>query len=273
MTSVTAASVGSASPSVATSTRPGRSSGGASLDPEQLVRHWPPAGATVPFASVTIEPWLGGRFENTMVDEDGAEVPDVVHVPRRRRARAVHLLRAGSGIVSTTFLTELGPDRTPGGRAPGQRLRALPQPRSPGRLPHQLDRLAAHLAALVAAGSGRLGRPAGSRRGGEAALRSEGWGVRPGPGADGWRRRGGRRRLDHGPVDEQVAHARRAGRRSGARRRPGSRRTRRSGPGATVSGSNTTTSAGAPAREHAAAGEAEQLGLHLGQLVDGLLER
>ena len=52
----------------------------------------------------------------------------------------------------------------------------------------------------------------------------------------------------------------------------GKSRTRRSGPGATVSGSNTTTSAAKPSLTHAAVGEAEQVGLHLGQLVDRLLD-
>ena len=53
----------------------------------------------------------------------------------------------------------------------------------------------------------------------------------------------------------------------------GKSRTRRTGPGATVAGSNTTTSAQSPARRYAAVGEAEQVGLHAGELAHRRLER
>ena len=53
----------------------------------------------------------------------------------------------------------------------------------------------------------------------------------------------------------------------------GKSRTRRSGPGATVVGSNTTTSAHAPGAQVAAVGEAEEVGLQAGELADGVLER
>ena len=164
------------------------------LDPEQLVRYWPPPGATVPLASVTIEPWLGGRFENTMVDEDGAEYRMSCTFLDAVEPERFTFCEPASGIVSTTFLTELGPDRT---RVVVRQVNVSELYRSPEALEGfqaSFDRLAAHLAAIVAAGV-RPPRPASwipTRWGG--ALRSEGWGLRPDPGAAGWRRRGGLRR-------------------------------------------------------------------------------
>ena len=169
------------------------------LDAEQLVRYWPPPGATVPLASVTIEPWLGGRFENTMVDEDGTEYRMSCTFLDAVEPERFTFCEPASGIVSTTLLTELGPDRT---RVVVRQVNVSELYRSPEAIEGfqaSFDRLAAHLAALVAAGA-RPPRPASwvpENWGG--GLRSEGWGVRLDPGAAGWRRRGRLRRAGPRP--------------------------------------------------------------------------
>ncbi len=193
------------------------------LDPEQLVRYWPPPGATVPLASVTIEPWLGGRFENTMVDEDGAKYRMSCTFLDAVEPERFTFCEPASGIVSTTFLTELGPDRT---RVVVRQVNVSELYRSPEALEGfqaSFDRLAAHLAASWRRGSGRLGRPAGSLRGGEARSGAKAGAYDPTRALPDGVVEEGSVALDHGPVDEQVAHARWAGRRSAARRRPGSR--------------------------------------------------
>jgi uncharacterized protein YndB with AHSA1/START domain len=122
------------------------------LDPEQLVRYWPPPGATVPLASVTIEPWLGGRFENTMVDEDGAQYRMSCTFLDAVAPERFSFCEPASGIVSTTFLAELGPHRT---RVVVRQVNVSELYRSPEAMEGfeaSFDRLAAHLAVLVAAG-------------------------------------------------------------------------------------------------------------------------
>ena len=141
------------------------------LDPEQLVRYWPPPGATVPLASVTIEPWLGGRFENTMVDEDGAEYRMSCTFLDAVAPERFTFCEPASGIVSTTFLAELGPRRT---CVVVRQVNVSELYRSPEALEGfeaSFDRLAAHLATLVASGA-RPPQPAGL-----PSTASAGWGT------------------------------------------------------------------------------------------------
>ena len=133
----------------------------------------------MPLASVTIEPWLGGRFENTMVDEDGAEYRMSCTFLDAVEPERFTFCEPASGIVSTTFLTELGPDRT---RVVVRQVNVSELYRSPEALEGfeaSFDRLAAHLAALVAAGVAA----ASARR-----LASPRWpaGARAPPGTAGW---------------------------------------------------------------------------------------
>ena len=47
------------------------------IEPEHLTHFWGPVGMSTPLASITIEPWAGGRFETIMVnDETGEEYPN-----------------------------------------------------------------------------------------------------------------------------------------------------------------------------------------------------
>jgi uncharacterized protein YndB with AHSA1/START domain len=82
------------------------------MEPEQLVHFWGPVGTSVPLASVIIEPWAGGRFENVIVTDDGSETypfksvfVDVLE-PERFTFKEL------SGITSTSTFTDLGTGRT-----------------------------------------------------------------------------------------------------------------------------------------------------------------
>jgi uncharacterized protein YndB with AHSA1/START domain len=89
----------------------------AMLDPEQLVQFWGPVGTHVPIESVVIEPWAGGRFENTMVPDD-ATGDDAAGFPMKATFTEVVepellvFVEVDSGLVSTSTFTDLGNDRT-----------------------------------------------------------------------------------------------------------------------------------------------------------------
>lgn len=40
--------------------------------PEHLTHFWGPVGVTTPLDGIVVEPWVGGRFETTMVSDDGS---------------------------------------------------------------------------------------------------------------------------------------------------------------------------------------------------------
>jgi uncharacterized protein YndB with AHSA1/START domain len=86
---------------------------GAFMDPEQLARFWGPTGTHVPPGSVVIEPVPGGRFEATIVADDGTgEYPfrstfvDVV------APEMFSFQEGGASVVSTSTFTDLGDGRT-----------------------------------------------------------------------------------------------------------------------------------------------------------------
>jgi uncharacterized protein YndB with AHSA1/START domain len=86
---------------------------GAFMDPQQLARFWGPTGTHVPPQSVVVEPVAGGRFEATIVADDGSgEYPfrstfvDVV-APEMFSFR-----EGGASVLSTSTFTDLGNGRT-----------------------------------------------------------------------------------------------------------------------------------------------------------------
>jgi uncharacterized protein YndB with AHSA1/START domain len=121
------------------------------VEPEQLIKFWGPVGTHVPLESVIIEPWAGGRFENTMVADDGSgEFPmRAIFVEVVEPERLV-FTELDSGLTSTGTLTDLGGGRT---------LMVIHQTNVPEmyRSPEaiagfntSLDQLAEHLATLTA---------------------------------------------------------------------------------------------------------------------------
>ncbi len=83
------------------------------VEPEQFVRFWGPVGTHVPIESVVLEAWTGGRFEYTMVADDGsgeyAQRGTFVEV---REPEVFAFREAGSDLVSTGTLSDLGDGRT-----------------------------------------------------------------------------------------------------------------------------------------------------------------
>jgi uncharacterized protein YndB with AHSA1/START domain len=83
------------------------------MEPKQFVNFWGPDGCHTPVEQVVIEPWAGGRFESVMVADDGSGEYPVkatfleVDGPTRWSWR-----EEGSGLVSTTTLTDLGNGRS-----------------------------------------------------------------------------------------------------------------------------------------------------------------
>ncbi len=83
------------------------------VDPKQLVRFWGPVGTSVPLDSVTIEPWPGGRFEATMVADDGSGgYPMICRFVEVVEPELFVYTELGSGMVTPSTLTDLGDGTT-----------------------------------------------------------------------------------------------------------------------------------------------------------------
>ncbi len=119
------------------------------VDPAQLAVFWGPTGTSVPLESVVIEPWAGGRFESTIVVDDGSgEFPmafTFVEVVENERL----VIAEPSGVQSTTTFIDLGDGRT---RLEVHQINLPSMYRTPeaqAGLSSSFDKLAAHLATLV----------------------------------------------------------------------------------------------------------------------------
>lgn len=85
------------------------------LDPVQFVQFWSPEGVTIALDTVVIEPWVGGRFECTMVVEamDNLELPNVgKFVEIVENERLVFCEASLGDLISTMTFTEQGDGRT-----------------------------------------------------------------------------------------------------------------------------------------------------------------
>ena len=85
------------------------------LDPEEFVQFWSPEGVTIAIDTVVIEPWVGGRFECTMVVEamDNLELPNVgTFVEIVENERLVFCEASLGDLISTMTFTEVGDRQT-----------------------------------------------------------------------------------------------------------------------------------------------------------------
>jgi uncharacterized protein YndB with AHSA1/START domain len=83
------------------------------VEPEHFIKFWGPIGTHVPIETVVIEPWAGGRFESTMVMDDGSgEFPMKAVFVEVTEPEVFAFREPDSGLVSTGTLTDLGNGRT-----------------------------------------------------------------------------------------------------------------------------------------------------------------
>ena len=83
------------------------------VEPEQLVEFWGPIGTHVPLETVVIEPWPGGRFENTMVADDGSgEYPMKAVFTDIVEPETFSFSEPDSGMATNGTLIDLGDGRT-----------------------------------------------------------------------------------------------------------------------------------------------------------------
>lgn len=86
---------------------------GAFTDPQQLARFWGPTGTHVPPGSVVIEPVAGGRFEATIVADDGSGEYTFRSTFVEITAPEMFSFReGGASVLSTSTFTDLGNGRT-----------------------------------------------------------------------------------------------------------------------------------------------------------------
>ena len=86
---------------------------GAFMDPGQLARFWGPTGTHVPPGSVVIEPVAGGRFEATIVADDGSGEYTFRSTFVEITAPEMFSFReGGASVLSTSTFTDLGNGRT-----------------------------------------------------------------------------------------------------------------------------------------------------------------
>ena len=85
----------------------------AMVEPEQLVEFWGPTGSHVPLESVVIEPWVGGRFESTIVMDDGSGAyPMKGTFTEFVEPEKMTTVEPESNVVSASTFTDLGDGRT-----------------------------------------------------------------------------------------------------------------------------------------------------------------
>lgn len=83
------------------------------VEPEHFVKFWGPVGTHVPIESVVIEPWAGGRFESTMVADDGSmEYPTKAVFVEITPPEVFSFREPDLDLVSTGTLHDLGDGRT-----------------------------------------------------------------------------------------------------------------------------------------------------------------
>jgi uncharacterized protein YndB with AHSA1/START domain len=83
------------------------------MEPEHFVKFWGPHGVHTPLDSVVIEPRVGGRFESTMVADDGSGAfPVHAHFVAHQPPESFTFRIDASGVESTTTFEDLGEGRT-----------------------------------------------------------------------------------------------------------------------------------------------------------------
>lgn len=119
------------------------------LDPDHFVKFWGPAGTHTAPDSVIIEPWAGGRFENTMVSDADGSAYDfratflAIDEPTSFSWRETH-----SGMTSQTTLVDLGEGRTRLVIHQSDVPEGYRSPEAQAGFTTSLDRFAAYLADL-----------------------------------------------------------------------------------------------------------------------------
>jgi uncharacterized protein YndB with AHSA1/START domain len=122
-------------------------------DPDHLTHFWGPTGVSAPRDRITVDARPGGVFETVMVnDADGSEYPTYAVYDEVRPPELLVWTDPGSGMRVTSEFVALGPDRTEV-RIHQERVPApLTADEAQAGFLSSLDRFAAYLAALVAAG-------------------------------------------------------------------------------------------------------------------------
>jgi uncharacterized protein YndB with AHSA1/START domain len=119
------------------------------IKPEHLTHFWGPVGMSTPLASITIEPWAGGRFETIMVnDETGEEYPSRGVFVEVIEPEKLVWTEPEFGITSTSTFTDLGDGRTEVHIHQSDLPEQFATPEAREGFNSSLDRFAAYLATL-----------------------------------------------------------------------------------------------------------------------------
>ena len=119
------------------------------IEPEHLTHFWGPVGMSTPLASITIEPWAGGRFETIMVnDETGEEYPSRGVFVEVVEPEKLVWTEPEFGITSTSTFTDLGDGRTEVHIHQSDLPEQFATPEARAGFNSSLDRFAAYLATL-----------------------------------------------------------------------------------------------------------------------------
>jgi uncharacterized protein YndB with AHSA1/START domain len=119
------------------------------IEPEHLTHFWGPVGMSTPLASITIEPWAGGRFETIMVnDETAEEYPSRGVFVEVIEPEKLVWTEPEFGITSTSTFTDLGDGRTEVHIHQSDLPEQFATPEAREGFNSSLDRFAAYLATL-----------------------------------------------------------------------------------------------------------------------------
>ena len=119
------------------------------IEPEHLTHFWGPVGMSTPVATITIEPWAGGRFETVMVnDETGEEYPTRGVFVEVVEPEKLVWTEPEFGITNTSTFTNLGDGRTEVHIHQSNVPEQFATPEAREGFNSSLDRFAAYLATL-----------------------------------------------------------------------------------------------------------------------------
>jgi uncharacterized protein YndB with AHSA1/START domain len=124
------------------------------LEPEHLTHFWGPSGMTTPLDGITVDPRPGGVFETVMVADSGAgsytmrAVYDEIVEPER-----ISWTDAASGMRSVSAFVDLGDGRTEVTIEQRNAPAGFGEAQARAGFSSSLDRFAAYLRRLHAAGA------------------------------------------------------------------------------------------------------------------------
>jgi uncharacterized protein YndB with AHSA1/START domain len=124
------------------------------IEPDHLTHFWGPTGTSTPRDGIVVDARPGGAFRTVMVnDADGSRYPTSATYVEVAEPEKLVWTEHGTGMTVTATFTDLGDGRTEVHIRQTDVPEPIMSPEAQAGFRTSLDRFAAHLAELVAAGN------------------------------------------------------------------------------------------------------------------------